>query len=63
VRVLLKKVRYMEDAAIDKRFDWVVIIRSDDELEEKKHRIGPKTQVIKIKARGGQSDAIRKHEK
>jgi hypothetical protein len=51
MRDLLKKVKYMEDAAIDKRFDWVVIIRSDSELEEKKHRIGPKTQVIKIKAK------------
>jgi hypothetical protein len=63
MRDLLKKVKYMEDVALDKRFDWVVIIRSDSELEEKKHRIGPKTQVIKIKAKGGQSDAIRKHEK
>jgi hypothetical protein len=54
MRDLLKKVKYMErhaeDIAMD-RFDPVVIIRSDDDLEGYKDRIGPKTHVIKIVAR------------
>jgi hypothetical protein len=48
-KALSKRLEFIEKNVSDNRFDFAVVVRSEEELQEKQHRIGPKTTVIHIK--------------
>lgn len=48
-KALSKRLEVIEKNVTDNRFDFAVVIRSEEELKDKQHRIGPKTAIIHIK--------------
>jgi hypothetical protein len=61
-KVLSKRLKTIEDRVLDSKYAFVVVVRSEEELERHRERIGPKTQVIIIKAAERVKDAIKQYE-
>jgi len=48
-KALSKRLEVIESHVTDSRYDFAVVVRSEQELQQNQHRIGPKTAVIHIK--------------
>lgn len=49
LKLLSKRLEMMESRVIEDKYEFAVVVRSVEEIEANKQRIGPKTKVIHIK--------------